>query len=228
MKKIIFLSITLAVMLVRPTFAQHEPFHSSISVTQADSVITAHIDSDHPFIIIDLRTEGEYAGGFIEGAINYNYYGAGFDDTLAKLDKSKEYLIYCASGGRSGGAFSKMETLEFEMVYNMLGGANAWKAAGFSMVTGGTGINVLEHNPVVVQLYPNPITSESKFVLIDAAGQHVSVKVMNVSGQILDQFELIPGGQKQIDVSRFANGLYFFQVYHSGRIIQTSKFMKTD
>ena len=39
-----------------------------------------------------------------------------------KLDKNKVYLIYCASGSRSGNAHDTMRSQGFHEVYNMLGG----------------------------------------------------------------------------------------------------------
>jgi len=109
----------------------------------------------------------------------------------------------------------------------MLGGINAWRAAGYPLVTGGIWIDVFKTSPVVVQVYPNPITTESKFVLLDAAGQSVEVKLMNMSGQIIDLFELIPGGQKIIETHELVLGVYFFQVFLNGEITQTGKLIKT-
>lgn len=208
------------------TSAQHDPFQVSVSVQVVDSVLTEHESADHSIIIYDIRTPGEYANGFIEGAINLNYYGTGFDDTLAALDKKKEYLIYCASGGRSAGAFNKMKALNFEMVYNMIGGVNAWKAAGFKLVTGGTGFDQHTIAKTEVLVYPNPVTSESKFILIDQSRQEVEVNIMNVQGQVIDNFKLKPGDQFMLDSDNLVQGLYFYQVYQNGQIIQTSKFLK--
>lgn len=226
--KTIFTSVTIILFFsFLSAQAQHNPFQLAISVQQADSAIKAHINSDHPFNIIDLRTDGEFAAGYIEGAVNLNFYSPGIDDSLAKLDRDQEYLIYCGSGGRSGQAFNKMKALQFKMVYNMLGGTSAWKNGGYPLVTKGSGIDFFKNSPVVVQVYPNPITTSSKFVLLDASGQSVEVKLMNMSGQIIDQFELIPGGQKLIDTNELVLGVYFFQVYLNGEITQTGKLIKT-
>ena len=213
------------VVLLGSTFAQHNPFQTAINVQQADSVLKIHKELDHSVIIIDIRTEGEYSNGFIEGAVNHNYYGPGFNDTLAALDKNKEYLIYCASGGRSGGAFSKMKALEFKMVYNMLGGVNAWKSAGFPVIKGGTGINTITNNAPVIELYPNPITSESVLVNTETY-LPIYVRIMNIQGQSILQTEIEAGRSQKIDYDRLEKGIYFFQAYSDGVMIQSGKFLK--
>lgn len=78
-------------------------------------------------VILDVRTPSETAGGVIEGAIELDYRSPGFADEIAALDKDKTYLVYCASGGRSGKACSVMKDQGFREVYNLKGGYRAWK-----------------------------------------------------------------------------------------------------
>ncbi len=80
------------------------------------------------FVIIDVRTPQEFADGYIEDASNIDFYSETFRDELDSLDKSKTYLIYCRSGARSGKTLNMMAELDFEKVYNVLGGILAWKA----------------------------------------------------------------------------------------------------
>ena len=86
------------------------------------------------FVIIDVRTPGEFAGEHIENATNIDFYSEAFRDTLNNLDKNKTYLVYCAVGGRSGSALDIMAELNFKEAYNILGGINQWKAEGLSTV----------------------------------------------------------------------------------------------
>lgn len=74
------------------------------------------------FGVLDVRTASEYAQRHINTALNLDFYGATFDENLAKLDRYKTWLIYCASGGRSGQVRSKMQALGFYEVYNLTGG----------------------------------------------------------------------------------------------------------
>lgn len=78
-------------------------------------------------IVIDVRTPAEWQQGVIAGAdlfIDYN--GANFKQQIAKLDKSKTYIIYCRSGGRSAGASQVMSDAGFKNVINMQGGISSW------------------------------------------------------------------------------------------------------
>ncbi|MCK4804048.1 MAG: rhodanese-like domain-containing protein [Spirochaetes bacterium] len=86
------------------------------------------------FIILDVRTEPEYKSGHIENAENIDYYLEGFKDELGELDKNKTYLIYCASGNRSGKALKIMDEMGFQKAYNVLGGIKGWKSKGLPVV----------------------------------------------------------------------------------------------
>lgn len=78
-------------------------------------------------VILDVRTPGETAGGVIEGAIELDYRAPDFAAKIAELDKDKTYLVYCASGGRSGKACQMMQGAGFKEVYNLKGGYRGWK-----------------------------------------------------------------------------------------------------
>ncbi len=86
------------------------------------------------FIILDVRTEPEYKSGHIENAENIDYYLEGFKDELGELDKNKTYLIYCASGNRSGRTLKIMDEMGFQKAYNVLGGIKGWKSKGLPVV----------------------------------------------------------------------------------------------
>ena len=78
-------------------------------------------------IVIDVRTPAEWQQGVIEGAdlfIDYN--SPTFKSQIAKLDKSKTYIVYCRSGGRSVGASQVMIDNGFKNVINMQGGISSW------------------------------------------------------------------------------------------------------
>jgi rhodanese-related sulfurtransferase len=78
-------------------------------------------------IVIDVRTPAEWQQGVISGAdlfIDYN--SPAFKQQLAKLDKSKTYIVYCRSGGRSAGASQMMIDSGFKNVINMQGGIMSW------------------------------------------------------------------------------------------------------
>ena len=82
---------------------------------------------DADFVILDVRTPGEYADGHIEGSVNVDFYTETFRDDLNSLDKSKTYLVYCRTGSRSSGALGIMKDLGFRNVFNMAGGITKWQ-----------------------------------------------------------------------------------------------------
>jgi len=109
------------------------PIIENISAKDAYELVQENQGNPN-FVILDVRTQGEFESGHIENAINLNYYSENFDDELGKLDKNKIYVIYCQSGGRSGNALKKMEELGFMEVYNIIGGILSWEANGFPVV----------------------------------------------------------------------------------------------
>ena len=77
-------------------------------------------------VVLDVRTPKEIAEGKIPGAVALDFYGAQFDEELAKLDKSKTYLVYCRSGNRSGQTLEKMKALKFSKSFHLAGGYSEW------------------------------------------------------------------------------------------------------
>jgi len=55
------------------------------------------------------------------------FLGQGFIDEVKKLDASKNYYVYCRSGGRSGQACAIMNSIGFENAYNLMGGFMEWE-----------------------------------------------------------------------------------------------------
>jgi rhodanese-related sulfurtransferase len=98
----------------------------NVSVDQAEKIIAAEKDT----VVLDVRTPKEVAAGHIEGSKALNFYAADFKDQIAKLDKSKSYVVFCASGGRSAKACSQLVDLGFKDVRNVEGGMKAWENAG--------------------------------------------------------------------------------------------------
>lgn len=85
-------------------------------------------------IILDVRTPGEYMGGFIQGAQNIDFQSGNFENEIASLDKNATYAVYCRSGNRSGQAVKVMHDAGFHNVYNLNGGVIDWANAGLPLV----------------------------------------------------------------------------------------------
>ncbi|MCC3357815.1 rhodanese-like domain-containing protein [Bacillus sp. REN16] len=74
--------------------------------------------------IIDVREVDEVKEGKIPGAVNIPLGLIEF--RMHELDKSKEYVMVCRSGGRSGRAYQFLEGQGFKVI-NMEGGMLAWE-----------------------------------------------------------------------------------------------------
>ena len=90
----------------------------------------AKMADDKQNVILDVRTAKEFEAGHIAGAVNLDVTAPDFEQKAAALDKSKTYLVHCASGVRSERACKKMTQLDFPRLYNLPGGFKAWVAAG--------------------------------------------------------------------------------------------------
>jgi rhodanese-related sulfurtransferase len=78
-------------------------------------------------VLIDVRTPEEWNEGIIEGAKLINIMDPGFQDQIKKLEKNKNYYIYCRSGSRSARACQILESHGFSNTFNLVGGINNWK-----------------------------------------------------------------------------------------------------
>ena len=93
-------------------------------ITQAEA--KALMDSEKNYIILDVRTEEEFADGHIAGAILIP------DDEIEEkaagilTDKNQLILVYCRSGRRSKNAASSLAALGYTNVKEF-GGILDWK-----------------------------------------------------------------------------------------------------
>ena len=84
-------------------------------------------------VLLDVRTPEEVQKGYLKGALNFDFKSPQFTILIEGLDKEKPYLVYCASGVRSGKAADLMREKGFKKVYTLEGGLNAWKKEGFEI-----------------------------------------------------------------------------------------------
>ena len=76
-------------------------------------------------VLVDVRTADECRGGTLSDAKNIDFMSSSFKDQFLKLDKSKEYFLFCRSGNRSGQACNILSKEGYK-VYNLDGGIGAW------------------------------------------------------------------------------------------------------
>jgi rhodanese-related sulfurtransferase len=115
--------------------ANGTPASESTSIVSEDQTVNTNIDvnackakmkANKEVVLIDVRTDGEVNQGKISNALHIDISKPDFDQKINALDKNKEYIVYCAVGGRSSRAVSQMQQKGFKKVFNMAGGYNAW------------------------------------------------------------------------------------------------------
>ncbi|MBS5573113.1 MAG: rhodanese-like domain-containing protein [Clostridiales bacterium] len=77
------------------------------------------------YIILDVRTEAEFASGHIPGAILIPNETIGTEEILQLPDKDQLILVYCRSGNRSRQAADKLARLGYTNIVEF-GGINSW------------------------------------------------------------------------------------------------------
>ena len=95
--------------------------YTQISMEEARSLMEEETD----YIILDVRTEEEFAEKHIPNAVNIPNETIG-SEILAELpDKNQLILVYCRSGNRSKQASEKLAALGYTKIYEF-GGINDW------------------------------------------------------------------------------------------------------
>ncbi len=85
-------------------------------------------------VVLDVRTPAEFQSGHIKNALNVDYKAPDFEQQLAKLDKTKPYLVHCAVGGRSTKTLPLLQKLGFKNVRHLDGGIQSWQQAGLPLI----------------------------------------------------------------------------------------------
>ena len=77
----------------------------------------------HPeAILVDVRTNGEFASGHLEGALNIPLGGVKEGIQAQGVNKETPILLICASGSRSSSAALSLKFSGYKNVYNINGG----------------------------------------------------------------------------------------------------------
>ena len=126
---IILLNLILIGFILPSCSAQQDGTITALSANDASTLIEKYT-GDSNFIILDIRTPGEYQSGHIKDSIMIDYYSKSFGDQIGRLDKGKSYLVYCRSGNRSARSMALFEKLQFKKIYHLSSGINSWFAAG--------------------------------------------------------------------------------------------------
>ena len=113
-------------------------FASACGVNQAKEAQTdvaafAEKVESKKYTLVDVRTPDEFMTNHIAGAENIDVNGADFEQKAGALDKGKEVLVYCKSGGRSARAAEQLKTMGYT-VHDQKGGILTWQSSGYAVV----------------------------------------------------------------------------------------------
>jgi rhodanese-related sulfurtransferase len=81
--------------------------------------------SDESLVLLDVRSEEEFAAGSIAGALNMSVSSLNIMSKISKLNPAKKYIVFCRSGGRSQMAAMLMNTKSLD-VTNCVFGYMSW------------------------------------------------------------------------------------------------------
>jgi len=130
--------LVLGLSVSKTVFAEQQQtlanIYKRLSAIKCDSLTKAN-ETNPNFVILDVRTPGEWSGYHIIGSINRSTGDPNFQQQLEAFPKHKIFLLHCQSGNRSAGAFTKMQNLGFSEVYEMIGGISSWRNAGLPTTT---------------------------------------------------------------------------------------------
>lgn len=124
MKKPFMLVLLAALLLAgcgKQTVKTQEAALMNITAEEAKKLM----DSESGYVILDVRTEQEYAEGHIPGAILIPDYEISEKAQSVLTDKDQLILVYCRSGRRSKNAASLLEEMGYTRIREF-GGILDW------------------------------------------------------------------------------------------------------
>ena len=95
--------------------------YKQISMAEAKEIMSTEKD----YILLDARTQEEYADGHIPGAICVPNETIGTEPPVELPDKEKKILVYCRSGNRSRQAAAKLAAMGYSNIVEF-GGIMDW------------------------------------------------------------------------------------------------------
>ena len=120
-KQFRYIGLLALLLLVSCKNQQTTTTSSLVDVTKAKELLDSK-----SVIALDVRTPYEIKNGKIKDALELDFKAEGFKEKLDAFDKSKSYLVYCRSGGRSAKSIKLMSNLGFSNTYDLEGGYTAW------------------------------------------------------------------------------------------------------
>jgi molybdopterin/thiamine biosynthesis adenylyltransferase/rhodanese-related sulfurtransferase len=99
-------------------------------IDEVDATRARDILGEDSAVLVDVRERDEWDEGHIPGAVHVPRGNLESRIENAVPDKSRQVVVYCASGNRSAFAAKTLEELGYEHVVSLAGGFTDWKRNG--------------------------------------------------------------------------------------------------
>ncbi len=195
-------------------------------------------------VLLDVRTEAEYAEEHIEGAVLIDQKQDDFMEkakTMLPIDKT--IAVYCRSGRRSANAAGKLADVGYKCV-NLKGGIMAWKEAGKPVCTDTYEVDVFQtQNGKILKFYALIHTS----IRIQYDGKEVEIDPVTKLGNKAIDYSSMPKAdyllvthehfdhfnQEAIklltgDKTRFITNKRCAEIYGSGEVMKNGDKIQVD
>ena len=102
----------------------------SVKYISSSEFIELSID----FELIDVRTKSEYESGFIESALNIDFFSDTFESDVLSLNKNSKIILYCRTNNRSTKTANLLKKNGFKDINVIEGGITDWVKNGNDIV----------------------------------------------------------------------------------------------
>jgi len=123
MKRIRWIGLGVAILVLMGCAAEQENVSSYRQITMEEAVVM--MEEETEYVILDVRTQEEFRGGHIPGAICVPNETIGEEELVELPDKEQLILIYCRSENRSKQAAEKLAKVGYNQVVEF-GGIQDW------------------------------------------------------------------------------------------------------
>ena len=86
------------------------------------------------YVLVDVRTVEEYESGYIQEAVNFDFYSESFQKEILSLDKSASIVLYCRTQNRSTKTANYLKENGYKEITVLEGGITSWVKNGNDLV----------------------------------------------------------------------------------------------